>query len=40
MLVIDVGDVMCWRQLKDLGDGLGHVGKQHLLPWARHLLFA
>ena len=40
MLVIDVDDGMCWRQLIDIGDGLGHVGKQHLLAWARHLFFA
>ena len=29
MLVTDVGDVMCWRQLTDVGDGiLGHLGQQ------------
>ena len=31
MLVTDVGDEMCWRQLLDVGDGFGRFCHQHSL---------
>ena len=31
MLVTDVGDEICWRQLLDVGDGFGHFRHQHHL---------
>ena len=31
MLVTDVGDEMCWRQLLDVGDGFGRFRQQHPL---------
>ena len=30
MLVTDVGDKICWLQLKDIGDSFGNFGHQHL----------
>ena len=30
-LVTNVGDEMCWRQLRDIGDGLGRFRHQHPL---------
>ena len=29
MLVMDVGDEICWWQLKDVGDGFGHFDHQN-----------
>ena len=37
MLVLDVGDEMCWVQLKDVGDGFGHVSHQHPLSFHTNL---
>ena len=31
MLLTDVGDEMCWRQLLDVGDGFGRFCHQHPL---------
>ena len=31
MLMTDVGDEMCWRQLRDIGDGFGRLRHQHHL---------
>ena len=31
MLVMDVGDEVCWWQFKNVGDGFGHFGHQHPL---------
>ena len=41
MLVTDVGDEMCWRQLLDVGDGFGYFDHQHQLSfylnvWHQH----
>ena len=32
MLMTDVGEEMCWRQLKDYGDGFGHLVTNNVGP--------
>ena len=31
LLVTDVGEELCWRQLLDVGDGVGRYRQQHSL---------
>ena len=36
MLMTDVGDEMCWCQLKDFGDGFGYFGSQYVASITYH----